>query len=205
MLDIVSGQLCPSHAGWVTEGAKLAQLALSFGADDLGSVLMEELVNSATGVAYSYNAEQIAQMIRSVGRVRRRARQLPTTFLRCFRPHGRHHQPRKQGGRLRSTLQSAKIAEMFDRIHARYDLLNHVLSGGLDFLAATGCARTGHSARRQGVLDLCCGTGDLSQEICKAGGGDRGRLRRQYAQPGRQKYPHLQFVQGDAPECWRPL
>jgi len=57
------------HAGWVTEGAKLAQLALSFGADDLGSVLMEELVNSATGVAYSYNAEQIAQMIRSVGRV----------------------------------------------------------------------------------------------------------------------------------------
>ena len=57
------------HAGWVTEGAKLAQLALSFGADDLGSVLMEELVNSATGVAYAYNAEQIAQMIRSVGRV----------------------------------------------------------------------------------------------------------------------------------------
>lgn len=57
------------HAGWVTEGAKLAQLALSFGADDLGSVLMEELVNSATGVAYSYNADQIAQMIRSVGRI----------------------------------------------------------------------------------------------------------------------------------------
>ncbi len=57
------------HAGWVTEGAKLAQLALSFGADDLGSVLMEELVNSATGVAYSYNAPQIAQMIRSVGRI----------------------------------------------------------------------------------------------------------------------------------------
>jgi cyclic dehypoxanthinyl futalosine synthase len=57
------------HAGWVTEGSKLAQLALSCGADDLGSVLMEELVNSATGVAYSYNADQIAKMIRSVGRV----------------------------------------------------------------------------------------------------------------------------------------
>ena len=57
------------HAGWVTEGAKLAQLALACGADDLGSVLMEELVNSATGVAYSYNADQIAKMIRSVGRV----------------------------------------------------------------------------------------------------------------------------------------
>ncbi|HIB64048.1 MAG TPA: dehypoxanthine futalosine cyclase [Phycisphaerales bacterium] len=57
------------HAGWVTEGAKLAQLALQYGADDLGSVLMEELVISATGVAYAYNAEQIAAMIRSVGRI----------------------------------------------------------------------------------------------------------------------------------------
>ena len=57
------------HAGWVTEGAKLAQLALGYGADDLGSVLMEELVISATGVAYAYNAEQIASMIRAVGRI----------------------------------------------------------------------------------------------------------------------------------------
>lgn len=57
------------HAGWVTEGAKLAQLALGYGADDLGSVLMEELVISATGVTYAYNAEQIADMIRAVGRI----------------------------------------------------------------------------------------------------------------------------------------
>lgn len=57
------------HAGWVTEGAKLAQLALGYGADDLGSVLMEELVISATGVAYAYNAEQIASIIKAVGRI----------------------------------------------------------------------------------------------------------------------------------------
>ncbi len=57
------------HAGWVTEGAKLAQLALQFGASDLGSVLMEELVISATGVTYAYTADQIAQMIRAAGRV----------------------------------------------------------------------------------------------------------------------------------------
>lgn len=30
---------------------------------------MEELVISATGVAYAYNAEQIASLIRSVGRI----------------------------------------------------------------------------------------------------------------------------------------
>jgi cyclic dehypoxanthinyl futalosine synthase len=57
------------HAGWVTEGAKLAQLALGYGADDLGSVLMEELVISATGVAYAYNAEQIAAIIKAAGRI----------------------------------------------------------------------------------------------------------------------------------------
>ncbi len=57
------------HAGWVTEGAKLAQLALAFGADDLGSVLMEELVISATGVAYAYSSNQIAELIRQSGRV----------------------------------------------------------------------------------------------------------------------------------------
>jgi cyclic dehypoxanthinyl futalosine synthase len=57
------------HAGWVTEGAKLAQLALGYGADDLGSVLMEELVISATGVTYAYNADQIAAIIRAAGRI----------------------------------------------------------------------------------------------------------------------------------------
>lgn len=57
------------HAGWVTEGAKLAQLALAYGADDIGSVLMEELVNSATGVSYAYNAEQITDIIKAAGRI----------------------------------------------------------------------------------------------------------------------------------------
>lgn len=57
------------HSGWVTEGAKLAQVGLSFGASDLGSVLMEELVISATGVVYSYSADQIIRIIRGAGRV----------------------------------------------------------------------------------------------------------------------------------------
>lgn len=57
------------HSGWVTEGAKLAQVGLAFGASDLGSVLMEELVISATGVVYSYSAEQIIRIIKGAGRV----------------------------------------------------------------------------------------------------------------------------------------
>lgn len=58
---------CHIHAGWVTEGAKLAQLALQFGANDLGSVLMEELVVSATGVAYAYTGNQLSELIRAAG------------------------------------------------------------------------------------------------------------------------------------------
>jgi demethylmenaquinone methyltransferase/2-methoxy-6-polyprenyl-1,4-benzoquinol methylase len=56
----------------------------------------------------------------------------------------------------------ARIAGMFDAIAARYDLLNHLLSAGLDLrwrrraieaLALTGVER---------ILDLCTGTADLA-------------------------------------------
>jgi len=55
------------QAGWVTEGPDLAQLALSFGADDFGGVLMEESVVSATGLNYSVTAEQVVHLIRKAG------------------------------------------------------------------------------------------------------------------------------------------
>jgi cyclic dehypoxanthinyl futalosine synthase len=41
------------QAGWVTEGEKLSQVALKFGADDFGGILMEENVVSATGSSYA--------------------------------------------------------------------------------------------------------------------------------------------------------
>ena len=40
------------QAGWVTEGPDLAQLALQFGADDFGGILMTEEVVSATGLSH---------------------------------------------------------------------------------------------------------------------------------------------------------
>lgn len=57
------------QAGWVTEGPDLAQLALSFGADDFGGVLMEEKVVSATGVSYDVNLEKIISVIEDLGMV----------------------------------------------------------------------------------------------------------------------------------------
>jgi len=55
------------QSGWVTEGHKLAQTALAFGADDMGGILMEEEVVSKTGVAYFTEIEDLLHLIRSAG------------------------------------------------------------------------------------------------------------------------------------------
>ena len=57
------------------------------------------------------------------------------------------------------------VSQMFSDIAPTYDLLNHLLSAGQDVrwrrLAVSRlCPRAGES-----VLDLCCGTGDLTREI----------------------------------------
>jgi len=55
------------QAGWVTEGPDLAQLALSFGADDFGGVLMEERVVRAAGASYTIAVDQVVSLIREAG------------------------------------------------------------------------------------------------------------------------------------------
>ncbi|MBL7077652.1 MAG: dehypoxanthine futalosine cyclase [Kiritimatiellae bacterium] len=55
------------QAGWVTEGPDLAQLALFFGADDFGGVLMEELVVSAAGADYSVTRDDVVALITRTG------------------------------------------------------------------------------------------------------------------------------------------
>ncbi len=55
--------------GWVTEGYKVGQVGLSFGANDFGGILMEEKVISATGVAYTMAIEQALSLIRRSGKV----------------------------------------------------------------------------------------------------------------------------------------
>jgi demethylmenaquinone methyltransferase/2-methoxy-6-polyprenyl-1,4-benzoquinol methylase len=57
------------------------------------------------------------------------------------------------------------VREMFDAIAPRYDLLNHVLSVGVDRLWWSRTARSlrGILERPEAVvLDLCCGTGDMT-------------------------------------------
>ena len=55
------------QASWVTQGVKLAQVALRFGANDFGSTMIEENVVKAAGVSYMVSKDDIIQAIRSAG------------------------------------------------------------------------------------------------------------------------------------------
>ncbi|MGD0887468.1 MAG: cyclic dehypoxanthinyl futalosine synthase [Thermodesulfovibrionales bacterium] len=55
------------QASWVTQGIKLAQVSLRFGANDFGSTMIEENVVASTGVRYSASRDDIITAIRSAG------------------------------------------------------------------------------------------------------------------------------------------
>lgn len=65
------------------------------------------------------------------------------------------------------------VREMFTSIAPRYDLLNHVLSFNVDRIWWQRAARTfGHILARPNarVLDLCCGTGDMTLALRRRAG-----------------------------------
>ena len=55
------------QASWVTQGAKIAQLSLKFGANDMGSTMIEENVVRAAGVSYQMDKEEIESLINDLG------------------------------------------------------------------------------------------------------------------------------------------
>ena len=56
------------QGSWVTQGQEVGQLTLSFGANDLGSIMIEENVVAATGVAYKMSEDEMIQLINDTGR-----------------------------------------------------------------------------------------------------------------------------------------
>jgi demethylmenaquinone methyltransferase/2-methoxy-6-polyprenyl-1,4-benzoquinol methylase len=67
---------------------------------------------------------------------------------------------------------SRAVREMFTSIAPRYDLLNHVLSMNVDRLWWNRAARTFSAILNNPnskVLDLCCGTGDMTQALRRRG------------------------------------
>ena len=57
------------QGSWLTVGKDVGQLTLHLGADDLGSVMLEENVVSAAGAKHRSNRRELIQLIRSAGRV----------------------------------------------------------------------------------------------------------------------------------------
>jgi len=55
------------QASWVTQGAKIASVALSFGANDLGGTMIEENVVAAAGTSYTMSIDEIRALIADAG------------------------------------------------------------------------------------------------------------------------------------------
>ena len=96
------------------------------------------------------------------------------------------------------TLAPQGVRAMFDRIAPVYDVMNHVMTAGLDRrwrrLAASEVVWPGDR-----VLDACCGTGDLAVECERRGGRVVGL---DFSEPmlerARKKSGAIEWVQGDA-------
>lgn len=59
------------QSSWVTQGEKIGQIALSFGANDMGSLMIEENVVSQAGTVYHLSVETLRKCIREAGYIPR--------------------------------------------------------------------------------------------------------------------------------------
>ena len=60
------------QASWVTQGGKVGQLSLAFGANDMGSVMIEENVVRAAGAAYCMDEIEIVRNVEDAGFIAKR-------------------------------------------------------------------------------------------------------------------------------------
>jgi cyclic dehypoxanthinyl futalosine synthase len=56
------------QSSWVTQGLKVGQVALGFGADDMGSVMIEENVVSAAGTTHRATTDDFVRLIKALGK-----------------------------------------------------------------------------------------------------------------------------------------
>jgi cyclic dehypoxanthinyl futalosine synthase len=73
------------QASWLTVGAQIGQLALSFGSDDLGSVMLEENVVTLAGAPHASNEAELIRLIEDAGFVAARR----DTYYEILEMHSR--------------------------------------------------------------------------------------------------------------------
>ena len=95
------------------------------------------------------------------------------------------------------TLAPEGVRTMFDRIAPVYDVMNRVMTAGLDRRWRRETVRETVSAGDR-VLDAACGTGDLAIEASRAGARVVGLdFSGAMLERARRKAPQLEWVQGD--------
>ena len=55
------------QASWVTQGLRVGQVGLAFGANDMGSTMIEENVVKAAGVSHTITVEEMVRLVRAAG------------------------------------------------------------------------------------------------------------------------------------------
>lgn len=105
---------------------------------------------------------------------------------------------------------AANVQQMFDSIAPKYDLLNHLLSMGIDRWWWTRAAKSFQDVLRRPeavVLDLCCGTGDMTLALMKYRPGGAGEasvlavdFSREMLARGQEKFAgrNIRAIQADA-------
>jgi len=81
------------QSSWVTQGPKIGQLALLFGANDMGSLMIEENVVAAAGTIYYLTLEEIRNAIRELGYIPRQR----NVFYEYIDPEPQEIAPPHQG------------------------------------------------------------------------------------------------------------
>ncbi|MGZ8716798.1 MAG: bifunctional demethylmenaquinone methyltransferase/2-methoxy-6-polyprenyl-1,4-benzoquinol methylase UbiE [Gaiellaceae bacterium] len=96
------------------------------------------------------------------------------------------------------TLSAPEVRTMFDRIAPVYDVMNRIMTGGLDQRWRRITVEQAVSPGDR-VLDACCGTGDLAIAARKRGAADVVGL--DFSGPmlerARRKAPEIEWLQGD--------
>ena len=69
------------QASWVTPGLKVCQLALRFGGNDVGSIMIEENVVSAAGAHHQASEEELRRLIRDAGFIPKQRDTLYRTYF----------------------------------------------------------------------------------------------------------------------------
>lgn len=95
------------------------------------------------------------------------------------------------------------IQSLFDKIASNYDIMNDLMSFGLQKsikIAAVKNAIKQLGKTPQNVLDLCCGTGDISilfKKLCPNANVTGVDFSREMLSIAKEKAPNINFIQGD--------